>query len=90
MKNYKEVYVVLVGIGDYEDYFEDIQFATFSKEKAKNWVEKYNRLIDLQRTRIEDKDYENNPDYDKPPFLYDLISYHYPRAMMHKTKIRYE
>lgn len=44
-----KIYIVSGSEGIYDEYFEYSIFATFDKEKAEKYVEKYNRILDKAR-----------------------------------------
>ena len=50
IKNYG--YIVYLMYGDYEDTVENPIFITLSENKAKNWINKFNSIINNNRERI--------------------------------------
>jgi hypothetical protein len=65
------VYIVGVNYGRYEDYTEEIIFATKDKDKAEKWRDRFNKIIhdNADRTYIK---YEESG-FTIKPFGYDKI-----------------
>jgi predicted secreted protein len=73
------IYVVQVCRGQYDDYWENEIFATADKARAEKWRDRYNRIIDDNKERIDN--YYDDQDWSKPePFWYSEINWDVPRA----------
>ena len=85
--NKEIIYLVAVCSGEYEDYTEHNIFATTDKDKAEKWRDKYNRIIDNNKDRI--NNYYDDRDWVKPePFWYDKINYDLPKARIREVELR--
>ena len=81
------IYLVMVCSGQYEDYTERHIFATADKDTAEKWRDKYNRIIDNNKDRI--NHYYDDNDWDKPePFWYDEINWDLPTAQVQEIALR--
>ena len=47
----KEVFLVYVSGGRYEDYYQRSIFVTASEDKAQRWVERFNHIIETNDER---------------------------------------
>lgn len=82
----KEMHLVLLATGSYDDYTENVIFVTNNKEKALLWVEKHNRLIKENDDRL--RDYVFKEGQQKDPFWYDYIVYYEPVAILRTVEYR--
>lgn len=82
----KEMHLVIVATGSYEDYMEITMFVTDDKEKALLWVKKYNKIIEDNTERMEKYVFKSNQE--KYPFWYELINYEQPKSMVREIKYR--
>lgn len=81
------IYLVMVCNGQHEDYTERHIFATTDKDKAEKWRDKYNRIIDNNKDRI--NHYYDDGDYNKPvPFWYEAINWDFPTAQVREIELR--
>ena len=71
----KTIFIVIVGSGEYEDYFEHKVFATKDKEKAQLWAQKFNRIITLYSEMINKWDVDYNDDESKFPLWWDCVAW---------------
>ena len=86
--NKKEIYIVKIGTGSYDDYYEREEFACFDLEKAQKWVDRFNKIIDENRKRIQ-AFYSDPAVYrSDQPFWHDFIKYEDPNAMLTRVDIR--
>ena len=83
-KNNKIIYIAILGAGTYDDYAEQVIFCSFNKLKVKNWVNRFNRIIENNRDRIESYSVLNG----KEPFWYEYIKWEMPRALLQEAPIR--
>lgn len=83
------VYIVRVGMGSYEDYYEYEKFVTLDKSLVEDWVKQYNRLVDqyglLLESKRDDLGYIENDVWDKRHS--DLV-YDCPRASYIEVEVR--
>lgn len=81
------MYVVKIGFGEGCDFVEGIEFITKDEEKAVDWVNRYNRIIQDNKQRM--IDFENKAeDNDVFPLWYDLILYTEPIARVEEVDYR--
>ena len=81
------IYLVMVCSGEYEDYTERHIFATKDKKRAEKWRDKYNRIIDSNKDRI--NHYYDDQNWSKPePFWYDEINWYSPAAQVREIELR--
>lgn len=81
------VYIVLLCSGQWDDYHETPIFVTLDKEKAENWVCRFNRIIEENQERI--LGFYDDEDYSKPePFWWNKLSDGRPMARIQETKLR--
>jgi len=81
------MYLVKICSGMYEDYTEQNIFVTRDKDKAKKWVDRYNRIVDENVDRIQT--YYDDGDYDKPElYCYWILAYDNPNSIIEKLKVR--
>jgi hypothetical protein len=73
----QKIYVVKYGSGFYEDYRENIIFATKDEVKANNYIRRYNTILDKLKTYY--KKYSND----------NCFSYSSIRKEFEGTKISY-
>ena len=85
-QNKENLYLVVVATGSYDDYFENIKFATEDEEKALLWVGKFNKIIEENKDRI--NNYCFTLGQEKEPFWYDFIQYYEPIALIRKTELK--
>ena len=85
-QNKENLYLVVVATGSYDDYFENIKFATEDEEKALLWVSKFNKIIEENKDRI--NNYCFTLEQEKEPFWYDFIQYYEPNALIRKTELK--
>ena len=79
----KEMYLVMVATGSYDDYNESPIFITESKKKALLWVNRYNKIIKDNTDRINRFEFKG-----EEPFWYWLIQYEQPTAIMKQVEHR--
>ena len=79
----KKIYLVVKCLGSYDDYHEEVVFATQDEDKANNWVARYNDIIKNNKPRIESKYKEK-----KYCFWYWDIVGEYPKAVVRKVEVR--
>ena len=83
----EEIYIAVIGQGEYGDYYESEIFASFDKDKVEKWVSKFNKIVEDNRDRIcshyDDGDYNKND-----LFWYDYISYSRPIAIITTVEFR--
>lgn len=82
----KEMHLVTIATGSYDDYHESSIFVTDDKEKALLWVEKYNKIIKDNTDRI--VNYVFKEEQEKEPFWYWLIAYEKPIAIVRQVEHR--
>jgi hypothetical protein len=83
MNNYKtqnKIYTATLTQGRYEDYYETIIFATFDKNKAEAWVDRFNRIIKENEERI----FNSDEDY----FWNNFIRWENPIAIVQEFEVR--
>tara|TARA_R110000803_G_scaffold210269_1_gene281642 strand:+ start:46 stop:312 length:267 start_codon:yes stop_codon:yes gene_type:complete len=85
-QNKENLYLVVVATGSYDDYFENIKFATEDEEKALLWVNKFNRILEENKDRL--NNYCFTKDQEKEPFWYDFVHYQEPNALIRKTELK--
>ncbi len=78
-----KIYLVIKCLGSYDDYGEEVVFATHNVDKAKNWVIRYNDIIKNNKPRIKSKYKEG-----KCCFWYLDIVWEYPEAVIREVEIR--
>jgi hypothetical protein len=86
--NKTEIYIVKISTGSHDDYYESDEFACFDKEKAQIWVDRFNKIIDNNRIRI-NKFHSDPAMYESDqPFWHDFIKYEEPNAVWTKVDIK--
>lgn len=83
-KNNKVVYMAILGTGTYDDYNEQIIFCSFNKLKVKNWVNRFNRIIENNSERILDYNVLDG----KEPLWYEYIKWEEPQALIRNAPIK--
>ena len=80
-----KIYLAIEISGSYEDYREDVVFATEVESTADDWANRYNKLVLDNTDRIRSFEIKNL----KPvPFLYWLIKWDEPSAKVIEIDIR--
>lgn len=74
------IHVVKIATYSYADYTEDTVFYTEDEDTARKWCERYNKIVEDNRERLETYyDYEGY--YKEELFMHDYIVYREPRAI---------
>ena len=72
MTTINKVYLVIVSSGQWEDYIEQKVFVTTNEYKAKNWCDRFNKIISDNKERV--FDFYRDGDYEKKqPFWFSRI-----------------
>ena len=71
MNTKDKIYLVKYSVGSYDDYTENECFATFNYEKALNYVNKGNRIVDMAKIHYLDENGELKEKY-KNTFIEDI------------------
>ena len=71
-----KIYLVKYSVGSYDDYTENECFATFNYEKALNYVNKGNRIVDMAKIHYLDENGELKEKY-KNTFIEDAYFNYY-------------
>jgi hypothetical protein len=82
----KKLYIVIVAKGSYEDYYEESKFATLDKKKAELWVEKFNRIIDDNKERLQKAAYSDEEHINY--FWWDYVGWDTPMASFSEIEFR--
>jgi len=83
------MYLVSIMTGDTSGYSRQIQFATHNLEVAQKWVDKYNKIITDNSERLKSIEYDDDKDDGFYfPYLYFLVNYENPKAIIQIIKIK--
>lgn len=83
----KKIYIVIIGEGEYEDYYENHIFASFDNDKVIAWKDRFNKIIKGNYERI--RRYYNDDNYSKKNlFWHDYIAYSNPQAFIKEVEFK--
>jgi len=83
------IYLVQVCRGEHDDEHFFTIFATDDESYAKKWRDKFNRIIEENKDRIQK--YYDDGNYEKPElFWQDMIEWDTPMAMIEKAEGRFD
>lgn len=81
----QKIYIAAIVTGDQYDNSTHNIFATEDKQRVEKWIERYNKIINDNKKRINDFDIESES---PTPFMYDEIQYNDPIAIMREVELR--
>lgn len=82
----KTVYLVMIATGSHDDFYSAPMFATEKEQTAKEWVDRYNGIIEKRLPVIEES--FGKVGWDDMPFLGEFIYYQRPHASFQEIQLR--
>lgn len=80
----KPLYLITITTSLWGDIWIIPHFATLDKEKAEKWVERFNRIVEDNRERLNNFDLNSS---DNTPFWHDYILYENPWSSLKEIKL---